>query len=185
MTRKSITVAGWLAMINAFITIPFAYASFLLKENGDPTSTLILSTLQVLETLLFVVILLYLKKLLNSQFQYHDTDKLMDLMIIANSVAGFFLVLSLTFPQLQETMNVVVIVILIFQGILQMQFGYKLLNLKDSLGDLLKPFCYTNIATGICIASVVLFLVGVLLSAIANLILGTIFFQLAKTKQDK
>jgi len=182
LTHRSMIVAGWLAMASAFITLPLAYVSFLLEGKTDPTSSLMLSIMQVFGTLLFIAIILYLKRLLNSLFQFHDTNGLMALMIVANSVAGFFVVLSLTFPQLKETMGVVATVLVIFQGVIQVQFGYRLLRLEDNLGGLLKPFCYSNMATGICIASVVLIFFGVVVSAIADLMLGTIFFQIAKTR---
>lgn len=51
---------------------------------------------------------------------------------------------------------------------------------QNDLGGMLKPFCFSYIATGICLASVVLVLVGVVTSAISDLILGTLFFNLAK-----
>ena len=180
MTHSQLVTAGWITTISAFIAIPLAYLSFRLEGQSDPTSILIQSAMQVFGTILFVAITLYLKKLLNSFFQFHDTNRLINMMIMANSVAGFFVVLSLTFPQLKETMSVAVIIIVMFLGIVQMQFGFKLLKLQSDLGGMLKPFCYSNIATGICIASVVLILAGVVVSAISDLMLATIFFNIAK-----
>jgi hypothetical protein len=78
---------------------------------------------------------------------------------------------------------------MVFAGIVQIQLGFKLLKLENNLGGLLKPFCYMNMATGICVASIVLILVGAVVSAISDLMLATIFFnvakQLKKAKQSK
>jgi hypothetical protein len=53
-----------------------------------------------------------------------------------------------------------------------------------NLGGLLKPFCYLNMATGVCVASLMLILVGVVLSAISDLMLATIFFNIAKELKE-
>ena len=63
---------------------------------------------------------------------------------------------------------------------MQIMFGVKLLQLSNDLKGLHKPYCYLNIITGICLATVVLLPVGILASAITDVMLGTIFFQAAK-----
>jgi len=67
----------------------------------------------------------------------------------------------------------------------QLQFGYKLLKLPDDLGGMLKPFCYANMATGIFLSSIVLLPLGILASAISDLMLGTIFLSVSKSARDK
>ena len=180
MTHRTLTIAGWLTMISAFASIPMAYLAFKLEGQVDSTGTLILAIMQVAGTILFVAITLFLKRFLNRIFNFHDTDKSIDLMIMANVVAGAFVVGGMYISQIKETAGIAALVIMVFQGIVQLQFGYKLLKLQNSLGGLLKPFCYLNIATGLCIASIVLILVGVVVSAISDLMLATIFFNVAK-----
>ncbi|MDD5106629.1 MAG: hypothetical protein PHC49_13540 [Desulfuromonadaceae bacterium] len=140
--------------------------------------------MQIVGTLLFVVITLLLKRFLNQIFRFHDTDKSIDMMIMANVVAGIFVVVGLYINQFRETLGIAALVIMVFQGIVQLQFGYKLLKLPHSLNGMLKPFCYLNMATGICIASLVLILVGVVVSAISDLMLATIFFNLSKQLKE-
>lgn len=180
LTHRTLTIAGWLTMISAFASIPMAYLAFKLEGQVDSTGTLILATMQVAGTILFVAITLFLKRLLNRIFYFHDTDKSIDLMIMANVVAGAFVVGGMYIYQIKETAGIAALVIMVFQGIVQLQFGYKLLKLQNSLGGLLKPFCYLNMATGACIASIVLLLVGVVVSAISDLMLATIFFNVSK-----
>ena len=59
---------------------------------------------------------------------------------------------------------------------------------KDGTGrersDCNIQFCYLNMATGVCVASLVLILVGVVLSAISDLMLATIFFNIANELKE-
>ena len=185
MTPKTLTIAGWLAMLSAFASIPMAYLAFKLEGQTDSTGILILTTMQVAGTLLFIAITLLLKRFLKRIFNFHDTDKSIDLMIMANIVAGIFVIGGMYISQIKGTVGTAALVMIVFQGIVQLQFGYRLLKLHDSLGGFLKPFCYLNIATGVCIASVVLILVGVVFSAISDLMLGTIFFSASRIAENK
>ena len=180
MTHRALIIVGWLTMVSAFTSIPMAYLAFKLEGHTDPIGTLALATMQIAGTILFVAITLLLKRFLIRLFRFHDTDKSIDLMIMANIIAGVFVVAGMYIPQIKETTGIAALVIMVFQGIVQLQFGYKLLKLQHNLGGLLKPFCYLNMATGICVASIVLILVGVVVSAISDLMLATIFFNIAK-----
>jgi hypothetical protein len=180
VTHKTLNIAGWLTMISAFVSIPMAYLAFKLEGRVDSVGTLMQVLMQLAGTLLFVVIILLLKRFLNRVCSFHDTDKNIDMMIMANIVAGIFVVVGMYFSQIKETAGIAALVMMVFLGIVQLQFGYKLTKLQNNLGGLLKPFCYLNMATGICVASVVLILVGVVVSAISDLMLATIFFNVSK-----
>ena len=184
MTRRTFTISGWLAMISAFASIPMAYLAFTLEGRGDTVGTIMQGGMQVAGTALFVVITLLLKRFLNQVFGFHDTDKSIDLMVMANVVAGVFVLGGLCLPEIRETASPAALVIMVFQGLVQIRFGYRLLKVPNNLGGLLKPFCYLNMATGVCVASLVLILAGVVLSAISDLMLATIFFNIAKELKE-
>jgi len=184
LNQKTLTFAGWLTMASAFASIPMMFLAFKLEGQTDPTGTHILATMQIAGTLLFVAITIFLKRFLNRIFSFHDTDKNIDLMIMANVVAGIFVVAGMYIAQLKETAGVAALVIMVFQGIVQLQFGNRLLKLQNNLGGLLKPFCYFNMLTGVCVASIVLILVGVVASAISDLMLATIFFNASKQLKE-
>jgi hypothetical protein len=105
-------------------------------------------------------------------------------MVMANIVAGMFVLGGLCYPEIRETAGQAALVIMVFQGVVQIRFGYQLLKVPNNLGGLLKPFCYLNMATGVCVASLVLILVGVVLSAMSDLMLATIFFNIAKELKE-
>jgi len=180
LSCKSMVIAGWLAMISAFMSLPMLYLSYRLAGRVDSAAFIIQAVMQIAGTLLFVALILYLRQLLQAHFSFHDTDRSIGLMLKTGVTAGALTVLSLCFTPLRETVALAVIVILVVQGVVQAQFGYKLLKLPHDLGGMLKPFCYANMATGIMLASVVLLPVGVVVSAIADLMLGTIFFNMVR-----
>jgi hypothetical protein len=59
-------------------------------------------------------------------------------------------------------------------------FATRLLRLSGNLYGLLKPFSYTQILCGICFIMVILLPVGVIADAVADVILGVIFFRAAE-----
>jgi len=184
LTHRTLTIAGWLTMMSAFASIPMAYLAFTLEGRSDAGSTFVLSVMQGAGTALFVVITLFLKRFLNRLFMFHDSDKSIVLMILANVVAGFLIVGGMYISSTKEIAGIAALVLMVFQGIVQIRFGYTLLKLGNDLGGLLKPFSYLNIATGICVASIVLILAGVVVSAIADLMLATLFFNASKQLKE-
>jgi hypothetical protein len=83
-------------------------------------------------------------------------------------------------------MEVLTVAALIGFGILSIMFGTRLLRLSGDLYGLLKPFCYVTIGSGICLVTVFLLPVAILTGAVADVILGVIFFRAAEqTPQDE
>jgi hypothetical protein len=64
-------------------------------------------------------------------------------------------------------------------GILSIMFATRLLRLSGNLYGLLKPFSYTQIVSGICFITVFLSPVGIVAGAVADVMLGVIFFRAA------
>ena len=171
-------------MASAFLTIPLEYVSFTLEARTDLEATVLQTGIQIFGTILFLVITLYIKQLLNCIFNFRSTNGNLDLMIITGIVAGVLSVAGLYVTPLKESIGNAGIVILMVQGIVQAQFGYRLFKLPYDLGGMLKPFCYANIATGILVATVVLIPLGIVASALSDLVLGTIFFKISACVRD-
>ena len=184
MTRRTLKTAGWLAMASSCSSFPSSYASCQRDDGADPVTNAIQIGIQLVGMALFVAITLLCRRLLNARFGFHDADRSIDLMIMANVVAAIASVVALCFAPWKETLGVAALVIVVFQGIVQVRFGARLLRLQDDLDGMLRPFCYLNMATGVCIASIVLIVVGVVVSAISDLMLGTIFFHIAKLERE-
>lgn len=185
MNSRTLKIAGSLAMASAFLSLPLVYLSFTLEGRTDAYANGIQTFIQAAGTLIFIAIVSYLKRLLNSRFAFHATNKSIELMIMASMVTGMLTIGMFSFPTLKESLSSAVIVILVLLGIVQAQFGFKLLALPNDLGGMHKPFCYANMVTGIALASVVLIPVSILTSAISDLMLGTIFFNMAKLAKEE
>jgi hypothetical protein len=184
LISRNLKIAGWLAMASAFLTIPLEYVSFSLEARTDLEAAVLQTIIQIFGTILFLAITIYIKRFLNCIFNFHSADRNIDLMIITGIVAGALSVAGIYVSTLKEAIGYAGIGILMVQGIVQAQFGYKLLKLPYDLGGILKPFCYANIATGILLATIVLMPFGIVSSALSDLMLGTIFFKISACVRD-
>jgi hypothetical protein len=63
-------------------------------------------------------------------------------------------------------------------------FATRLLRLSGNLYGLLKPFSYTQIVSGMCLITVFLLPVGIIAGAVADVILGVIFFRAAEVPRS-
>jgi hypothetical protein len=168
-------------MASAFLTLPLVFLSFRLEGTHAPYADAIQTVIQAFGTLLFLAIILYLKRLLNHVYNFYETDLSITLMVMASMVTGALSIGIFTFPALKEPLQSAIVVILAAMGIVQVRFGYCLLRLTADLGGLLKPFCYANMATGLFLASIVLMPLSIIVSAVSDLMLGTIFFNLSRS----
>jgi hypothetical protein len=184
LISRNLKIAGWIAMASAFLTIPLEYLSSRLEVRTDSEATILQTIIQIFGTILFLAIMMYVKRFLNNLFNFRNTDKNIDLMIITGIVAGVLSVAVLYVTPLKESIGYAGIGIVMVQGVVQAQFGYKLLKLPYDLGGMLKPFCYANIATGILLATIVLIPFGIVVSALSDLMLGTIFFKISACVRD-
>jgi hypothetical protein len=93
-------------MFSAFIALPFSYFTFKLEGSTDVSILLIQSSMQLFGTVLFIVITRLTKKLLNNQYSFQDTNRQIDLMIMANVGAGILVMAGIFFPPLKETLGI-------------------------------------------------------------------------------
>ena len=180
VTPKSMKIAGVLAMTSACVTLPLAYLSYQMEGAAKGETAIIQAAIQISGTFLFVAIVLFLKKFINDIYNFTAVNRNLDMMIIADIVTGVLTVIALCVPSVKDSAGYAALTLLVMLGIVQVQFGYKLLKLPDDLGGLLKPFCFANMATGILLASILLIPLGILVSAVSDLMLGTIFLNTCK-----
>jgi hypothetical protein len=179
MTHRRLMAAGWLAMVSAALTVPWIIATFFLAEKTGAAAKAVEASLLVCGTVLFVYLLATLRRLLHERYDFRGTDGAIALLIKANIVSAAVALLGLAIPSMEEAIGVFGIIMVVIVGILQLSFGFKLLQLPTTLKGLHKPYCYLNMVTGGCTAVIVLLPLGVLTSAVADVMLGTIFFHAA------
>jgi hypothetical protein len=181
MTGNSLRRAGWLAMTSAILTLPLLW--FSLQNQGRTELSLKVMDLiiQVVGACLFVALSIMLRRFLGRRFAFHATDRVIGLMIISNLGIGLMSLVATFAPAVQQAAAAVMVGAAFALGVLQLRFGYLLLSLPDDLGGMLRPFAYLNMAVGACLASIILAPLAIVLSAVADVMLGTIFLQAART----
>ncbi|NMC75320.1 MAG: hypothetical protein GYA56_13330 [Geobacteraceae bacterium] len=179
MTSKTLRTAGFLAMSSAVLSIPFLILSYYFAEGNTPLTPYFQGLMQMVGIALFTCLTWLLKKLLNMRHSFHDTDNYLDFLIATNLFAGCAVIGGLFLPTWTEALEWFSLLLIAAFGIVQILFGIKLLKLPDSLNGMLRPFCFMTITTGLFTSSVVFLPIGVVTGAIADVMLGTIFFQAA------
>ncbi|MGQ9646730.1 MAG: hypothetical protein ACUVWO_09350 [Thermodesulfobacteriota bacterium] len=186
ITKKELDLAGWCSITNALMAIPSLAMSWFLEAVKGIGPRLSQAILTLVGLGLFLFVIYAFRRLLNDRFKFHDADTYISLMIWGNIVLAILSLLSLGTGQLEPFMDFLTVAALIGFGILSIMFGTRLLRLSGDLYGLLKPFCYVTIGGGICLVTVFLFPVAVLAGAVADVILGVIFFRAAEqTPQDE
>jgi hypothetical protein len=177
VTSNKLRIAGFLAMTSAILSIPLLLLSNHFNENDTMGYALFLTFMQIAGLGLFIYLNSFLKKFLNLRFSFHEVDNYIDFMITINiflcvaGIAGIFLT-TLTEPLAQFSL-----LLIVSFGIGQLLFGIKLFKLPDSLQGMLKPLCFITMLTGLLIATIFLLPIAAFTGAIADVMLGTIFFQ--------
>jgi len=180
MTKERLNLAGWLSITSALFAIPSIVMSWFLESMEGSGAKVSQAILTAVDLGLFLYVISSLRKLLNSRFRFHDVDIYISLLIWGNVILCILSILSLKSVRLEFVFRYLSMIALIIFGILSIMFATRLLRLSDNLYGLLKAFCYTQIVCGICFITVLLFPVGVIAGAIADVILGVIFFRAAE-----
>lgn len=179
-TPRRLRLSGALAMGNALLVVPWYVISFLVANNRARWAIETEMGLLVGSTVSLVFLLLTLRSLIVGCYGFARADRLIALLIQANVILTCISMLSRLVPPLEEGSDVVGILLVVIIGGLQLLFGVRLLKLPTTLGGLLLPYCVLNMVTGVCFATVVLLPVGIVASAVSDVMLGTIFFTVSR-----
>jgi len=180
ITKKQLDLAGWCSITNALIAIPSLAMSWFLETVKGIGPRLSQALLTVVGLGLFLYVIYSFRRLLNDRFKFHEVDIYISLMIWGNVVLAVTSLLSLGTSKLESFMESLTVAALIVFGILSIMFATRLLRLAGDLYGLLKAFCYTTIMSGICLVTIFLLPVAILAGAVADVILGVIFFRAAE-----
>ena len=180
MTKEKLNLTGWLSITNAIFAIPSVAMYLFLGTIVGPGAKLAQAILTLVSVGLLVYILTSLRKLLNSRFQFHDVDIYISLLIWGNVVLSILSLFALESELFEWAMGILSTIALIFQGIILIMFATRLLRLPGNLYGLVKPYSYTSIVSGVCAITIILFWAAMIAGAVADAILGIIFFRAAE-----
>lgn len=171
-------LAGWLAIASAILLVPQVILALIIEYlfGRHPVWTMTVAVMNIVGLVIGVYVLYMFRRLLNERCSFHDVDTLITILILVN-VASSLLGLVGLLPNFQTAAGVAVAVLFVPFGILEIVFGVKLLQVKDNLFGLLKPFAYFTIAGGVCAATILLSPIGLLLAVTALVIQGIIFLR--------
>jgi hypothetical protein len=174
----SYTLAGWLAIASAIMIVPQVILAILIEflVGRNPFWTMTVAVMNVVGLVIGIYVLYMFRQLLNERFSFHGVDTIVTILILANVASSLIGLIGLM-PRLHLAAGVTMAVLFVPFGILSIVFGVKLLNLKDSVFGLLKPYAYVTIASGVCAATVLLSPFGLLLGVTALVIQGIIFLK--------
>jgi hypothetical protein len=182
LNDKNLTFAGWLSIAGAVMAIPLVALGVMAGMAGDESVAMpyLQAFLSMGALIIYVYIFVMFRRLLNEKAGFHKADKYITLLIWFNVIVTVISVILIPVTEAQDVIGIAVLLLLIPLGIVYVVVGVKLLHCEDDLFGYLKPFSYLTIATGVMTAVVVLMLLGVVTSIIADVLLAVIFFKAAK-----
>lgn len=197
MSDNEFAPAGWMAIAGAILTLPLMGMGIVLDILSKkvsmihPLFPILYVGLGIAQAGLVIYAFYRFKNYLNERHQFYRTDVL--IMVI---VAGAIVITTIGLTgRVVSSLGAPTPVLLGFiaglfvvgvpLGILSVIFGIKLLELQDSLNGYLKPYAFLNIIAGVCFATFILAPLGLLIDAVANVILGLILLKKGPATQPE
>jgi hypothetical protein len=186
MQKNEYSTAGWAALAAAAST-PVMMAVGIALDVVSSAHPLLLATLPVVavaNTGLGVFALHRFRKLLNDRFAFHDADRLVSILIVgafavqAISVPGRLLLGSGWLPRSSALgFTIALFLVGVPLAIVSLIFAIRLRRLDGDATGYLRPYANATLAAGICLATFVLAPIGLLLNAVAQVLLGLLLLH--------
>ena len=171
----------WWAGIGCVLTVVLTIPYFILVAMAEsmPGLKFALAASIFAMTAISIYIYIIFKKILNEKSSYRGANLAITLYILFSIVSA---ITSMVTHGASNTLPVIVLSVaelLIFGGV-AIYLGIKLLHCTDPLFGQIKPIAYLTLAMGITFASVVLMLLGVLVSFAFYIVMAIMFFRASK-----
>jgi hypothetical protein len=175
MNKLVLKTAGYVALVNAFLSIPLGLT--ILYYSVGPlniTTKFDLAFLTAISTGIMIYLVLILRRFLQIKFNFHEVDQAAVVIVV---VALFYAVNDIvaTFLGPIRMLNNINVGLVTFLGLSNIYFAHKLNKLEDNLFGIKKTYCFLTMATGILLASVFLSALSIVPGLISDICLGTIF----------
>ena len=197
MSDNEFAPAGWMAIAGAIMTLPLMGVGLVLdivskRLHGlHPLFPILYVGLGIAQAALIIYAFYRFKVYLNERHQFHRTDLLI-MVIIGGAIVVTTIGLTGKFVSSLGAPTPVLlafiaglVVVGVPLGILSVIFGIKLLELQDDLNGLLKPYAFLTIVAGVCFATFILSPLGMLIDAVANVMLGMILLRKGPVTQPE
>lgn len=172
--------AGKLAIASAMLTLPMFLLSFMLEGRYDATARYIHLVLQSAGTVIFVLIIVSFRFFLNRNCGFSKVNTHILGLVVINLLYAAASFVSISSPQGEAQMRPYMMVMVSLLGIIQAGLGWRLFDLEHELSGMKQPYCWLNVVTGVFFASVLMIPIAIITSAVADVMLGTIFILEAR-----
>lgn len=188
MNENKYATAGWLAVAGALLmlpVLPFGIIVEIMFQKGGfnaPFATVFL-LLSVIQPMLVLYGFYRFKAYLNEVFGFHKTDFLIKtiitLLLVMVPLGAIARVVTWSGASefVQFGFIAVIFIFGVSVGVLSVIFGIRMLELKDSGQQLLKPFAYLHIVGGCLLMTFVLAPFAMLVGGVADLLMGLMLLR--------
>jgi len=170
-------LAGALSIKNAIATITALLVVFLFQRSGIRTDY-VQAAWSLVSAAIITFVLLMLRKLLNENYDYHNADKTIIIIISGHIAVGALLILH-SYGKVDNLLTILLAAGNITVSILQVVFAVQLLRVPDDLFGLKKPLCVSMMVCGSLMASVILIPAGQIASMATDVIMGMLLIKAA------
>lgn len=167
-------------MVSAILTLPLFLVSITLADRDDQIANTIQLALQWTGTLIFLLLILLLRRFLVFNCLFKKANSPIALLILLNLLYAGLTSFADYIPNGEERITPLAMGLIVLLGLSQAGLGIRLLQLENDLGGMKRYYCWLNILTGLFLASILLVPLGIIASGISDVMLGTIFFHEAK-----
>lgn len=181
LNSRSATFFGWLSITLSILAIPYLVISVIAAfanpgaSGSNPTGSLI----AILSTLAYISTLKYFQVVLNKKFSFHKADRLLGSYIIFDIVLTVLIEVLGYIDGARVLQSIAVFATMVVMGIIFIALGIKFLSISDDLYGFRKALAVNFITAGVMFASLVLFLIAIIPTLIAQVIIGIITLRVA------
>lgn len=180
LADSHLRLAGWLSLLSAIITLPLFILAFIAASEVQVSGLSLLSTLAfIFHTGIYCYVYLTFRDFLHTHFSFTKVDRQINIIVGISVIAAVMDVLAFIFSSAQDVVSFLTFFLIIPLGIVSIQMGLSLLQLKDSLSGLKNVFSYLLIFVGVFLVSIVLLIPGLLLGIVVDVVLGIILLRAA------
>ncbi len=187
---SSFKTAGYLSFINAFLTLPMIIAANIALDKGSAGLWIfVLIPLSSISCVFTIYTFLQFKRLLGERYDIHNLGNVITALIVCAIIINVknpitaILMVTVKNPGFVEVIDSIMgLPFFLFIGILGVILGLRLLSINYESSGLMRIYAIMNLISSAFMVSVILILIGLLLSIPNNIILGILFLKEAETE---
>ena len=181
LNARSANFFGWLSIVLSILAIPYLVISVIaaLANPGGTGSNPTGSLIAILATPAYLSTIKYFQIILNKKFSFHKADRLLDSYIIFDIFSTVLIEVLGYIDGAKIFQSISIFVSMVIMGIIFIALGVKLLTVGQDLYGFRKALAINFITAGVMFASLVLFIVAVIPTLIAQVIIGIITLRVA------